>query len=166
MAARQTTTETQSNREWESYTVGIRIIQGKLGAVLNPLFTLALEAQGIQARVVFEFGEMSESEALRRAQTEQVEIANAWMKYQYGFTTLDEAAEAITGQPAAGLPLAGFGAASGAASSQPSDAERLLREIRLARAAIEEETEPMAVLQTAAALNGNGYGTGTHAKTQ
>lgn len=166
MAARQTTTETQSNREWESYTVGIRIIQGKLGAVLNPLFTLALEAQGIQARVVFEFGEMSESEALRRAQTEQVEIANEWMKYQYGFITLDEAAEAITGQPAAGLPLVGFGAASGAASSQPSDAERLLREIRLARAAIEEETEPMAVLQTAAALNGNGYGTGTHAKTQ
>lgn len=143
MATRQTTTETQSNREWEAYGAGIGIIQNKLSYLLGSLFTLALEAQGIQARVKFEFDKLSESEALREAQVQQMQIANAWNMYQYGFVTLDEASESVTGRPAAGVPLVASAAQTPTASAE--DTARLLREIRAARAAIEASTEPAVV---------------------
>lgn len=146
MASRQTTTETQANREWEAYSAGIGIIQNKLGYLLGSLFTLALEAQGIQARVEFDFDQLSESEELRKAQVKQLEIANAWSMYQYGFITHDEAAESVAGHPAAGLPMT-----MSAPATNPQDAARLLQEIRATRAAIEERT-------TAVPFSANGTG--------
>lgn len=152
MAARQTTTETQAIREWEAYTAGIAIIQNKLGYLLQSLFALALEAQGIQAVVEVEFGQLTESEELRRANTEQIKIANAWSKYLYGFISLDEAAQEITGNPAAGTPMVGMTAPVTAANN-PEDAARLLREIRAARAAIEAQAET-----AVASFSRNGHG--------
>jgi hypothetical protein len=151
MAARQTTTETQSNREWEAYGAGIGIIQDKLAYLLGSLFTLGLESQGIQAQVKFKFDMLSESEALREAQVQQVQIANAWNMYQYGFLSHDEAAETVTGKPAAGPPVTMTAVPTPA---NPDETARLLQEVRAARAAIEERVQETAVVFSA---NGHGH---------
>lgn len=105
LAARQTTTETQANREWEAFTAGIGIIQRKLGEMLDRLLTLSLEAQGIAADVVVEFGQLQETDRMRRAQTEEIEIRNAAAKVAQGWIDNDQAAEEITGSPAVGQPV-------------------------------------------------------------
>lgn len=104
LAARQTTTETQATREWEAFSAGIRIIQNKLGQMLDRLLTLSLEAQGIQADVVIKFGFLNETDRLSLAQTEAAEIENEARKVAEGWQTNDEAAENITGSPAVGQP--------------------------------------------------------------
>lgn len=152
MAARQTTTETQAGREWEAYSAGIGVIQGKLAYLLGSLFTLALEAQGIQARVEFEFDQLSESEELRRAQVKQIELTNAWNMFLYGFISQDEAAESVTGHAAYGPPLVGASSPVAQPQANPEDAARLLQEIRAARAAIAERVE------TAVLFSHNGHG--------
>lgn len=101
--------DVQSNRQWEIHIAGIKSIQHYTETMLARLFTLALEAQGIQADVEFEFSEVRAAEELRDAQTEAMKIANEKAKVDAGWISQDEAAEEITGHPATGTvaPLPG-----------------------------------------------------------
>jgi hypothetical protein len=101
----ETTGDIQSNRQFEAYSAGIRSIQHYAETMLGRLFTLALEAQGIQADVEFEFAEFRASEELRDAQTEQLKILNEKEKVNAGWIDNDEAAETITGHKAVGQPI-------------------------------------------------------------
>lgn len=95
-----TTSESEANRKWEMYVAGIKSVQHPIETLLGRLFTLALEAQGIQANVVFTFSELRAAEELRDAQTEAMKIANAKSKYEQGWFSQDEASEEVTGHPA------------------------------------------------------------------
>jgi len=92
--------DVQSNRMWEIHVAGIKSIQHYCETVLERLFGLALQAQGIQARVQFRFAELRAAERFRDAQTEAMEIANEISKRDQGWQSQDEASVAITGSPA------------------------------------------------------------------
>jgi len=96
----ETTGDVQSNRQFEIFAAGIKSIQHYAETMIGRLLTLGLEAQGIQAKVIFTFAEVRASEALRDAQTEAMQIANAEAKYKAGWVSQDEASEEITGHPA------------------------------------------------------------------
>jgi len=100
MGITDTVGDTQSNRQWEIFAAGIKSIQHYAETMLGRLFTLALEAQGIQATVTFQFAELRAAEMLRDAQTETMRIANEKAKRDEGWQTQDEASIAITGSPA------------------------------------------------------------------
>lgn len=100
MGTRQTSAETQSNREWEIYTASIKTIQHIVENAFSHLLKIALQVQGIQADVNLRFAELRASERLRDAQSEQMEIANAVAKRDQGWITQDEASEEITGHAA------------------------------------------------------------------
>lgn len=139
LASRQSTTERQADREWEAYTSGIDIVQRKLKLVLDRLFTLALEVQGIQAYVSVEFAETGAYDALRDAQVEQVRIANEIEKRKQGWISNDEASETITGSPAVGEPATFTPIPAAADNTDNTDApdnNELMREIRRARVAL------------------------------
>lgn len=151
--------ETHANRQWEIYAAGIKSIQHLLESMLESLFTVALEAQGIQATVRFRFGELRASELLRDAQTEAMQIANEKAKYEAGWTSQDEASEAITGHPAdeeeprrQPAPSFGFGPdliqgdgeneeVEETVDDEEDDRARLLAEIRAARAEVAQLIE-------------------------
>lgn len=94
--------DTQSNRQWEIFAAGIKSIQHYAETMLGRLFSIALEAQGIQAKIEFTFAELRAAEMLRDAQTETMQIANEKAKRDEGWQTQDEASIAITGSPAVG----------------------------------------------------------------
>jgi hypothetical protein len=110
MGLDRTSSETNSNREWEIFAAGIKSIQHYAETMLERLLTLNLEAQGIQAKVMFRFAELRAAEALRDAQVETMQIANAAAKRDQGWLTQDQASEEVTGEPAVGpAPLAASG---------------------------------------------------------
>lgn len=92
--------DVQSNRQWEIYIAGIKSIQHYAETMLERLFEMALQVQGIQGTVEFRFAEVRDAERLRDAQAEAMEISNAKEKRNQGWITQDEASEAITGSPA------------------------------------------------------------------
>jgi len=96
----------QANRQFELFNAGIESIQKYAKTILGRLLTLALEAQGIQAEVIFEFEQLRASEELREAQTEQLQILNEVAKVNAGWITDDEASETITGHKANGTKAA------------------------------------------------------------
>jgi hypothetical protein len=100
MGITETTGDVQSNRQFELFSAGIKSIQHYTETMLERLFTMALEAQGIQATVSFTFAELRAAEELRDSQTEAMRIANAKSKYDAGWISQDEASEEITGHPA------------------------------------------------------------------
>lgn len=100
MGIMDATTETNANRQWEIQAAGIKSIQHLLETMLERLFGLALQAQGVLVDVRFRFAELREAERLRDAQTESMEINNAFKMYQTGWISQDEASEMVTGSPA------------------------------------------------------------------
>ena len=102
MGLDRSTSETNSNREWEIFAAGIKSIQHYAETMIGRLLSLSLEAQGIQAGVKFRFAELRAAEALRDAQTETMQIANAAAKRDQGWQTQDQASMEITDEPAVG----------------------------------------------------------------
>ena len=92
--------DVQSNRQWEIYIAGIKSIQHYAETMLERMFEMALQVQGVQANVTFRFAEVRDAERLRDAQAEAMEIANAKEKRDQGWISQDVASEAITGSPA------------------------------------------------------------------
>lgn len=126
MGLDRSTSETNSNREYEIFAAGIKSIQHYAETLLERLLTLALEAQGIQASVEFRFAELRAAEELRDAQTETMKIANATAKYQAGWITQDQASEEITGEPAdVPAPRVSSGTADGIVEGDGDSEERL-----------------------------------------
>lgn len=133
--------DVQSNRQWEIHTAGIKSIQHYAETILGRLLALALEAQGFQATVVFRFAELRASEALRDAQTEATQIANARAKRDENWISQDQASTEVTGSPA-------VAPAPTAATPQPApdvtqvngdgnEALRYLQELREGRRLVE-----------------------------
>lgn len=121
--------EANANRQWEIHVAGVKSIQHLVESCLESLLRLALQAQGIQARVDWKFAELRAAEMLRDAQTEALRIKNEVLKYNQGWTSQDEGALAITGHVAEEEEprnpigaMAGFGAGGGVgdpATAQP-----------------------------------------------
>lgn len=105
-------TEGESNRQFELYAQGIKSLQHYVETMLERLLGLALQAQGMQATIEFRFAEMRAAEQIRDAQTEAMRIANERAKYDNGWTSQDEASEAVTGH-AADSPAPRTGSATG-----------------------------------------------------
>lgn len=140
--------DVQSNRQWEIHVAGIKSVQHYAETVLERLFTLALQAQGIQARVQFKFAELRAAERLRDAQTEAMEITNEISKREQGWITQDEASEAITGSPAvAPAPSAAQAApeiVQGSTDGMQLNAQAILQ-IREARAEVAKAIEAISL---------------------
>lgn len=100
MASNEATTETHANRQWEVHAAGIRALQHLVEQNLEYLLGLALEAQGIAAKVKFRFAELRRSENLRDAQTENLNTLNAREQYLSGWISQDEAAKKVVGHKA------------------------------------------------------------------
>ncbi|MCH8290213.1 hypothetical protein IH992_03800 [Candidatus Poribacteria bacterium] len=100
MGSNEGVSETHANRQWEIHVAGIKSIQHLCETLMGRLFTLALQAQGIQAEAVLRFAELRASEELRDAQTENQKIINAQNKYLLGWISQDQASEEVTEKPA------------------------------------------------------------------
>lgn len=147
LALNESTGETQSNRQFEIFTAGIKSIQHYCETMLEHHLKLALEAQGIQADVEFRFAELRAAEQLRDAQTETMKINNAKAKEDHGWISHDEASEEVTGHKATGEVLAPVAGSleivqddndGQEALNQNSDRLVLLSELRAARVGVEE----------------------------
>lgn len=101
MALTDGSSEANANRQWEIQTTGIASLQHPAETMIEALLGLALRAQGIAARVVFRFAVLRAAQALRDAQTHQIELANAAFEYDRGWTAQDEAALKTVGHVAA-----------------------------------------------------------------
>ncbi len=100
MGLAQSSNETQANREWEVYAAGIKSIQHPCETLLSKQFRLALECQGIQADVAFQFGELRAAELLRDAQVLALQTETAIAQYNAGYIGQDEAAMNVVGHKA------------------------------------------------------------------
>lgn len=100
MGVNEATSETHANRQWEVHVAGIKALQHLAEALLEYLFGLALQAQGIAATVTWRFAELRAAEMMRDAQTENMRIGNARAKYDAGWTSQDEAAQEVCGHDA------------------------------------------------------------------
>ena len=97
LGTRQSTSETQANREYEAFVAAIKAIQHLAEGLLEHLCTLALRAQGIPAVVQWRFAELRAAEMMRDAQTEGMQLQNIVTKYNQGWTSQDESSQAATG---------------------------------------------------------------------
>jgi hypothetical protein len=100
MGITESTSEANANRQWEVYAASIKAVQHLAENLLGRLLTLALRASGVPAVAQVRFAELRAAEMLRDAQTEAQQIENAVAKYNAGFTSQDEASEAVTGHKA------------------------------------------------------------------
>jgi hypothetical protein len=96
--------ETQANRQYEQYIQGVKSLQHLCEGMLEHLLTLALQAQGLQARTEFRFGEARAAELLRDAQVESLRAQTALFNYSAGYISQDEAALYATGKDRADVP--------------------------------------------------------------
>ncbi len=92
--------ETNSNRNWEVYVAGIKSLQHHCENMLESLFSLSLQAKGIQAKVLFRFAELRASEMFRDQQTLTLQIQNARSAYEAGYIDQNEAANMAVGHDA------------------------------------------------------------------
>lgn len=151
----ESASESEANRKYEMYAAGIKSLQHSVETVLSRLLTLALEAQGIPAKVVWRFAELRASERLRDAQASMMEIANERAKYDHGWISQDQASEEITGQPAdvpgprtaaAAMPgiIQGDNDGGEALNQDSDDRTVMLNELRATRIAIANATNIVA----------------------
>lgn len=97
MGLQDSSSEVHANRQWEIHNAGIKSVQRLLESLLSRLFTVMLQAQGIQARVCFEFEMLRNSEELRDEQAKQQKFANLITAFEQGWISQDEAAEEAVG---------------------------------------------------------------------
>lgn len=121
--------EANANRQWEMHLAGVASIQHLGEDLFEGLFKIGLRSRGLQANVRWRFAEIRASEALRDAQTRQIELANILFTYLMGYTTQDQSSLKATGElPAEPEPLlvpkmfvAFSDAASGSATNTSTD---------------------------------------------
>lgn len=124
MGLQDTSGETHANRQWEIHNAGIKALQGLLESLMERLLTVMLQAQGIQARVEFEFELLRNSEELRNEQTKQQKYANIITAFEQGWISQDEAAEEAVGHaPAVPEPRGGTQPAPGQEQPVQSDGD-------------------------------------------
>lgn len=90
--------------QWRMYRATLRAFQHGLEQMLSRMLGLALEAQGIAARVEFRFEEADLTDRLIDEQTDQLRIKNARARYDNGWISQDEAARQGAGVETADQP--------------------------------------------------------------
>ena len=90
--------------QWESYLTGIRSLQHLCENLLEQLFTLALQAQGVAGVVKFRFAEAQLGQRERNAKIDALTIANVREKYRAGWISQDEAAKEGANKEKADVP--------------------------------------------------------------
>lgn len=86
--------DADATRQWEIYAARIKAMQHLSEAPMEDLIAYALQAEGIQADVEFRFAELRSAELLRDLQSEWQRIRNEREKYNAGWISQDEAAQA------------------------------------------------------------------------
>lgn len=121
----QNVSESNANRQWEIYAAGIKALQHFCEVLLEDMFDFMLRAQGIQAKVRFQFSELRAAEMLRDTQVHLLQVKVAKERYLAGYTSQDESALYATGKEKADAseprdmqPVDDAGAGA-AASAQP-----------------------------------------------
>lgn len=94
--------ETRANREWEIFGLGVTSLQQDCETLLGRLLELALQAQGLVARVEVRFAPVRSADALRDEQVQKLKLDNAIAAENAGYMDRDEASEYAVGHPAAG----------------------------------------------------------------
>jgi hypothetical protein len=115
MATTDGVSEANANRQWEIHAAGIKALQHQCETLLENLLTIALQVQGIAAKVEFRFAELRAAELLRDAQTQTLLIANEARKRDEGWQTNDDAANAVVGHNAVADPISNLMPISGGA---------------------------------------------------
>lgn len=87
----------QSVIKWEVYAEGVGSIQETIRYPLSSHFNYGLRVEGIDNRVMLHFGEVNESQALRRAETRQIEIDNVLKQKEAGMVDDEEAKQLLEG---------------------------------------------------------------------
>lgn len=93
MGSNETATETHANRQWEIYVASIRSVQSIVERSVSNLLRIGLEAQGILADVNITFNELRDSERMRYAQADQIELTNLKLREDQEWIDKDEARE-------------------------------------------------------------------------
>jgi hypothetical protein len=92
--------EANANRQWEIHAAGIKSLQHLLETLLETLFGVVLQAQGLPAYVKFRFSELRAAELLRDEQYRMLKFRNEAFAYYMGWQDNDQAAQAAVGQDA------------------------------------------------------------------
>lgn len=93
MGSNETVTETHANRQWEIYVASIRSVQSIVMRSVSNLLKVGLSAQGLQADIRIVFDEIRDSERIRYAQAEQIELQNLRTRQEQQWITPEEAKE-------------------------------------------------------------------------
>ncbi len=141
MSLAEGTSEANANRQWEIHAAGIKALQHLAETLLERLFGIGLQVQGIQATVRFRFAELRVAELLRDEQVQALKNRNAREAYNNGWINQDEAAAYALGKekadqqvPRTGGGTGGTGQVGGLVGGQPDPgSERLLKELRATR---------------------------------
>ena len=88
--------ESQADAQLLVYFESIRSLQRTIATIRSLLLTYGLRMQGILNGVKVHFGEVNEIQAMKRAQTRQVEIQNIILQMDAGLIALEEGQEEIS----------------------------------------------------------------------
>lgn len=97
MGIKDASSEADANRQWEIQAAGVKSLQHLAEAQIGRMLEVGLRAEGIIARVEFQFAELRVAELVRDAQVEWLKLRSALAKAVVGFESPDSAAQAATG---------------------------------------------------------------------
>ena len=98
MGSNESVAETHASRQWEIYAAAIRGVQSLVARSIENLLHVAFLAQGIQVDVGLMFDEFRDSERLRDAQAEQLELINLEHKVDKKYIEQADAKEIAMGR--------------------------------------------------------------------
>src|SRR5690606_30482717 len=99
MGIADTADEGDANRQWEVQVKAVKAHQHKMEVMLQSVFKLGLQSQGINADVKVRFAELRVAEAMRDTQVDQLRAATAAANERYGYMAPDEAEIYAVGHP-------------------------------------------------------------------
>lgn len=108
--------------QWKLYQARLRAFQHTLEQLLGYLLSLAMEAQGVAARVEFTFAQSDLIDRLIDAQTDETRVRVARAAYDHGYLSQDEAAKMAVGKDRADVPEPRVRAGGSAVGAPPAPA--------------------------------------------
>jgi hypothetical protein len=100
MGITDSVSEANANRQWEMQVAGIKAVQHIVENAIEHWLTIALQVQGIVAKVEFRFAELRASEEMRDEQVLAQKIKNQAAIRDEGWQDQDEASLNVTGSEA------------------------------------------------------------------
>ena len=90
MGSNETVTESHADRQWEIHMAGIRSVQQRLQKVLQRIFGIVLQINGVQSKINIIFDELDASENLKRAMAEYQIVLAIMLKIESGLLTIEQ----------------------------------------------------------------------------